>query len=204
MAERLDLTGQRFGRLVVEARVEDRKKHKYWYCLCDCGVYTIVSHGNLRNGHTRSCGCLVRDTMGDVSRSHGLSKTPIYRHWAKMNYRCNNPSATQYRHYGGRGIQICERWQSFENFYADMGDSFKPGLTLDRIDNDGNYEPSNCRWADQQTQCRHRRNSRVLTVNGITACLTELAEYFGTNVQTARMRSVKGWSDEEIIFGRAK
>jgi hypothetical protein len=159
---RVDITGQRFGRLTVVAEHGwDRgQRMLYWRCLCDCGGETIASHKNLRSGNTKSCGCL-RIEMGKAKTlRHGASRRgdrkKVYGVWATMRARCRYPSQQSYHLYGARGITVCERWQLFDNFYADMGDP-PPGYSLDRIDPDGNYEPSNCRWATSKEQRANQR-----------------------------------------------
>lgn len=155
----IDRTGQRFGRLLVTA-MSERRTPQGWaicVCLCDCGATKEVSAHNLVNGHVRSCCCLVRETRGDNNRTHGKSKTRTYQSWARMKARCYNPNHDKYEYWGGRGITVCERWlNSFENFLADIGE--KPiGLTLERTDNSGNYEPGNCRWATMKEQRANQR-----------------------------------------------
>ena len=143
----LKLEGQKFGRLTVLYRTEnDKWGNVKWMCVCDCGNLVEVVGWRLRSKHTQSCGCL----------KHNLSETAVYRTWADMKTRCNNPNRKEYKYYGGRGISICKRWEKFQNFYNDMGDR-PEGLTLDRIDNDGNYEPENCRWT---TYAEQNHNSR--------------------------------------------
>ena len=155
----LPLAGMRSGRLTALVRHGNK-----WLCKCDCENFHLVSTYDLlsRHPHVRSCGCLNRDRRkqyGDTNwQTHGKTGTPEHRIWKGMKTRCNNPNATSYKYYGGRGIKVCKRWlDSFENFYADMGDKPTPHHTLDRISNDGNYCKSNCRWATMKEQAANKR-----------------------------------------------
>jgi hypothetical protein len=152
----IDLTGEKFGRLTVLAwhpsGIWRSRSQPMWLCRCRCGIERVVLGHHLRAGKTRSCGCFARER----STTHGLSRTHVYRVWQGMKERCLNRRHRSYFNYGGRGIKVCERWLIFENFYADMGDP-PPGLSLDRINNNGNYEPNNCRWATQAQQLANRR-----------------------------------------------
>ena len=161
---RNDLTKQIFNRLTVlgishRHRKSARTTVIYWKCHCVCGAETSVSTSDLRSGNTQSCGCLLIDTIRQLNRTHGHTSngwTPTYRSWSGMFTRCYNANSKSFQGYGSRGITVCERWNSFENFLIDMGER-PESLSLDRINNDGNYEPTNCRWATASTQNKNRR-----------------------------------------------
>ena len=197
---RLDLTGKRFGRLVVISY----KRESKWLCRCDCGNESLVRSDHLKSAATRSCGCLNVETAIASNLRHGHARglaTQTYRAWMAMRNRCGNPQDPRY---GGRGIYVCERWYVYENFLADMGEPPSLGLSIDRINNDGNYEPSNCRWATWSEQMRNRRNSRKLEFRGRTLNLCGWAELLGIQASTLRRRiDVLGWSIERALTTRA-
>lgn len=153
---RIDLVGQRFGRLTAVEVTHVKGGQCYWLCRCDCGAATITRSEFLRTGYTQSCGCLRIDRI----TAHGRRGSRSYSSWSNMKQRCLNPRNAKYSAYGGRGITICDRWLRFENFYADMGER-PPGHTLDRADNSGNYEPGNCRWATPGQQAINTRSAKL-------------------------------------------
>ena len=152
-----DLTGQRFGRLVaLEPVGRDKYNGILWKCQCDCGNTRIVHCHNLTSGNTKSCGCLHKEQAVALHLTHGMSHSSEYSTWKFMLQRCENPNHKHFKYYGGRDIRVCKRWHKFENFYEDMGQR-PEGKSIDRIDNNGNYEPGNCKWSTPHEQMMNRR-----------------------------------------------
>lgn len=157
----VDLTGQKFGRLTAIKPTEKRCGHCIgWECHCDCGNRCIVGSAMLRIGNTQSCGCLHKEGLAKRNTKHGMSRTKMYWTWGDMVSRCKNLQHHAYKNYGGRGISVCDRWLKFENFLKDMGEKPNPMLTLERINNDNNYEPKNCKWATRKEQRNNQRDSK--------------------------------------------
>jgi hypothetical protein len=202
------MPGMRFGRLVTIKKVEklpnDKGKHNKWLCQCDCGNTKVARSNLLRNGQTKSCGCLMKETAAKNSKScitHGLAfKTPLYTIWSGMKQRCYYLNSKHYKDYGGRGICICHDWrENFKSFYDwAVNNGYKKGLTIDRIDCNGNYEPSNCRWITIIEQSRNKRSNRLLEYKGEVKPLIEWCEILGLKYSTIRARLNKyHWSVEK-------
>lgn len=199
----IDLTGQRFGRLTVIERAENAGNGAVRFvCQCDCGRRVAVRSDALRNGTTKSCGCLISESTTSRNVTHKLSRTRLYRTWAGMKQRCYNPKASHYRHYGGRGIKICDEWlYDFRSFYDwAMGNGYQENLSIDRIDNDKGYYPENCRWVPMSVQLGNRSNSLHITVNGQTKELKEWCKQFGVKYHKAYIRIRRDrWTPEEAL-----
>jgi hypothetical protein len=198
-----DKTGIVFGRLTVRLFVGfDQNRHSLWRCACTCGNSTVATSCNLVSGEVQSCGCGETESRY-LNATHGHTRdnvdTPEYRSWTAMNTRCTNSKRTEWERYGGRGITVCERWQSFEAFFEDMGPRPK-GKSLDRFpNNDGNYEPGNCRWATQREQTANTRRNKFLTIDGQTFCVTEWARRAGLGEATLRGRLRRGWETDKLL-----
>lgn len=192
---KIDLTGKKIGLLMVLSEEGQRNKNGeiLYKVQCECGKIAVKLGALLKSGKTKSCGrCKL------LIGKHLLSSSRENRIWRLMKDRCLNEKSTSYKNYGGRGITICERWiNSFTNFYADLGES--NGLTLDRINTHGNYEPSNCRWASTTTQARNKTNNKLINYKGETKCLSEWCEILGVHVGTMWNRINNGWSIERCF-----
>lgn len=202
MAKCVDLTGQRFGRLVVLERVENSKTgSSRWLCKCDCGKTRIHSAGTLNYGTVQSCGCYGREIRKKSHTTHNKSKTKLYRVWASMRERCFSPSCNGFVYYGGRGITVCDEWNdSFQAFYDwAMTNGYCEGLSIDRIDVDGNYEPSNCRWVSRNIQANNTRKNVSIEYNGECHTIGEWADILGIEYITLWMRFRRGWSVEKVF-----
>lgn len=200
---RADRICERHGRLLVvgrEVKLSGSKNRVFWICKCDCGSMTSVVNDWIANGGTRSCGCLQRERTKERATTHGLSRTKLHRAWGAMHTRCNNPNYEQWHNYGGRGISVCERWSSFEDFAADVGEPPAAHYSLDRINNERGYEPGNVRWATARQQSRNRRGLIAVEYDGRTMCLTEACEAVGLGLHTVYTRMFRhGWSAERAL-----
>jgi len=184
-----DLTGQKYNHLTAVELVS--RKPPRWRCLCDCGTYTTVLSSNLKSGKVKSCGCIHH--RGNPT--HGLSGTRLYRIYKKIIRRCYCESEPAFPNYGGRGIKVCEEWRdSVESFYEwAMKNGYSESLTIDRIDNDGDYSPQNCRWANAKEQSNNRRSNREFTIGGEQKDLTQWCEEYGVSYTTVHARITRGW-----------
>lgn len=194
-----DLTGQRFGRLVIVSFGGINRSGKAtWECLCDCGHTLVAISGNLRSGNTGSCGCAHREGLIHRNTTHGQNRSPEYTAWQRLLGRCFCETNSDYDRYGGRGITVCTRWRySFEAFYADMGP--KPSghrISIERLDNDGHYEPGNCVWATQAQQTRNTCRTHRITFRERTMCLADWAAECRLSEKTIRWRLKNGWPVE--------
>lgn len=201
MGRLLDLIGQKFGRLKVIQRSDKKQlRETCWLCICDCGGKIIVRGSSLRKGDTKSCGCLKK---GGNNLKHGHSRvgqrSKTYRTWRGMVNRCVCKIHEHYHYYGGRGIQVCDRWIKFENFLEDMGESPSIDHSIDRINNERGYCKENCRWATHKEQCRNRRTNRLITFDGKTQCIAAWSEELNIKQNTIGFRLNRGWTIEETL-----
>lgn len=196
-----DLTGQNFGMLTTIKIHSKSRNGNLWECLCSCGNKSIVLTSNLLKGHTKSCGCIGVIKLIKMNTTHNLSNTKLYGVWGDIKSRCTNPKKDMYYIYGQRGIKMCEEWEKdFTNFYKwSMSNGYKDGLTIDRIDNDGNYEPKNCRWVSYVQQNRNRRITIFIEHKGQRKTLMEWSELFDVKYHTAYDRYKKGLVFEKIF-----
>lgn len=207
MGAYLDISGKRYGRLVAIERCKPEKgKRTVWMCVCDCGNEANVNLGDLRSGGTKSCGCYRRENTAIIGKTakrvtHGDTGSRLYRIWNAMKDRCLRESDNAYQWYGNRGISICNEWLEYQEFKAwAVANGYGDKLTIDRIDNDGNYEPSNCRWITNKEQQRNRSNSRFITIDGETKCLSEWAEMHDMDRSKLRYRLNAGWDKDRLFI----
>ena len=200
--KKLNLIGERFGRLtVVEYDGISPNGKSMWRCQCECGSICVVRGSKLTSGHTKSCGCYNRDNVKERSSTHGMSRTRLYNIWRVMLKRCYYKNATNYESYGGRGVRVCDEWRDFVEFQKwALTHGYSDELTIDRISNDGDYTPENCRWVDMMVQSRNTSRNRVITFRGETHCMKDWSDILGINYQTLKQRiNVYGWSIERAL-----
>ena len=192
-----DIPAETYGRLTTVGLpftiYSGNKYRAYQQCVCSCGTLKQYRLSSLKSGDTRSCGCLMREIASKCNSKHRCCGTSEYRAWASMLARCLSTTHHAFHHYGGRGISICERWRVFENFLADMGQKPSPKHSLDRIDNSGNYEPSNCRWATWVEQANNKRSSHMVTIGGVTDTLPNWCRIHDISYNCVQARLRLGW-----------
>lgn len=198
MGKYKDLAGMQFGRLTaVSVHGQTPAGAAVWLCSCECGGTHLASSQSLTNEKVKSCGCL-KGAQPAHNRTHNMAGSRLYFAWAAMRNRCDNPNVKSFADYGGRGIKVCERWHDFSAFYADMGER-PAGQTLERINNDGDYEPGNCRWATRREQGSNKRNSRYIEANGESLPLSEWARRLGCSHAAILARIAAGMSEADAV-----
>lgn len=196
MASRIDLAGKKIGRLQIISSVDGTQK---WTCLCDCGNYCEIRHDSLLR-NTKSCGCLQKEAARKTRTSHGMFKHPGYQTWGLMKDRCLNARSKSYQWYGAIGVTVCDKWLEFNSFWGDMGPTWKEGLSIDRIDPNGDYDPANCRWATPKQQANNKRTNRMVTLpDGRIMNVTQAAEAMGISAPLLFSRLSKGWTGEKLF-----
>lgn len=205
MREIKDLTGKKFGHLVVMGYAGKKSERTAWNCRCDCGNEVVVLGVNLNSGNTKSCGCHKYDVV-DKFKTHGKSKTRIYRIWRKIKERCEKDYCKEYERYGARGISLCNEWYNFMSFYNwSMLNGYRDDLTIDRIDNDKGYSPDNCRWVDILTQQNNRRNNIKYEYDGKMLTIPEIARIVGMQPNTLYDRIHRyGYTLEQAITKKVR
>lgn len=191
----IDLTGKKFGYWeVIKRAPNDKNNQSRWFCRCKCGTEKIVQGNDLRRGKSTSCGCYRTNLMREKFKTHNLTKTRLYRIWGAIKKRCYNKNAYYYHSYGGRGISVCDEWKNnFLSFYQwATTNGYKDTLTIDRMNNNGNYEPNNCRWVTNKEQQRNKRNNHREWFDGRLLCLAEIADLTKTTFSAVQHRVERG------------
>lgn len=201
MPKRIEVkVGKEYGRLSIIKEVEQKKNRRRFLCQCDCGNIKTIDLSKLRTGNTKSCGCLQSESRSISSRTHGLCHHPLYSVWASMKARCYNKNLPTYHCYGGRQIAICEEWLEFVPFYEwAMGHGYRKGLTIERVENSGNYEPDNCTWIPPEQQARNKRTNKIITYNGKSMLLIDWGKETGLGIVVLCKRFLRGWSVEKAL-----
>lgn len=199
------MLGKKFGRwTVIESAGRRGKDNRpFWKCRCDCGTEREVDSHNLGHG-SKSCGCLQKERAAQAQTIHGLEGHPVHKAWWRMKMRCENPKNKDFKHYGGRGIKICERWRDPKSFYEDMLPSWRVGLSLDRINVNGNYEPNNCAWVTQKQQTRNKRTNVMLDTPWGRICATDAAERIGISPSAFYERLRRTWDGDRLFLPKQR
>lgn len=193
----------RFGRwTVIRQGPAAKAGHPQWECQCVCGTVRDVRQSEIVSGRSQSCGCLASELSSQRLTAHGMYGTPEYQSWSAMKKRCQNPNDQAYHHYGGRGISVCDKWQTFEGFYEDMGNRPTSDHSLDRVDNDGDYDPSNVRWATTQEQSWNRRTCTMIAFAGMSRSVSEWCHLLGVNYGRTLNRLRRGTSFVDAVTYR--
>lgn len=188
-----------FGRLTVTGIIgPSNSGHILWNCRCSCGSEVVKVSNHVRTGHTFSCGCARREMVTEKNRTHGMAGSRTHHSWKAMLTRCRNHNFPGFYKHGGRGIEVCDRWLKFENFLSDMGER-PEGMTLDRIDNNGDYEPGNCRWATPEEQNLNTRQNHRLSFGGESLTISEWSKRFGFKRGVLESRIRRGWSVDRAL-----
>lgn len=198
----INLVGKRYGRLVVKQKADSLNGHTRWLCLCDCGKECIVHGTSLKTGNTTSCGCYKTENAKKLYSGVRQNDKHLYAVWNGIKQRCLNPKNKSYKNYGGRGIKMDDAWaNSYESFYHwAIKSGYKKGLEIDRIDNDGNYCESNCRFVDREIQANNKRNIKLYTLNGISKSLPQWCREYNKDYYLVRQRVTKlGWTLEKAL-----
>lgn len=198
----VDRTGTVYARLTVIGYAGKDGKRQVWFCECECGNIIKARQGNLHSGNIQSCGCLRDEKIGALNRTHGMANNnPAYNVWLNMRRRCHDPKYPKFASYGAKGRIVCERWRtSFENFLADMGERPSEKHSIERLNNDGNYEPGNCIWTDDPlVQANNTSTNHILTFNGKSQTIAQWAREIGMPYGTLIARIQRGWSDEKAL-----
>ena len=199
MGRIVDLTGKQFSRWNVIGLSHNQDGVLFWDCRCECGTERKVFGGDLKRGVSKSCGCLSRDGTSKRAATHRMCSHPAYRSWVNLRSRCNDKANNSYYLYGGRGIKVCERWNDFNNFWKDMGNTWENGLSIDRIDANGDYEPLNCKWSTPKEQANNRRTNRLMNTPSGRMNITQAANKYNIPRETIFGRLNRGWSDFRAI-----
>ena len=199
--KRLDLAGKRFGSLTAIKRETSQNGKTMWFCACDCGNTMYVITSNLTSGRVKSCGCLKIKKLIERSTTHNQRHTKLYEVWKSIKQRCFNPNNSSFKNYGGRGISMCNIWRSdFASFFEwSMKNGYNIGLTIDRINNDGNYCPENCRWVDRHIQANNTRSNKFITINDKTDTLSNWVKFYNISYDIYYRRIKKGLSEQEAL-----